>query len=204
MDILEIFLNPNVAYLLLWAGITLALLAILSPGTILLELGALVLLVGAGVTLLFLPVNYWALGLMALGVFFFIVSIRYPKMWLYLAMAIGLLVVGSIFLFRGDNWWDPAVNPFLALIVSGLSAVFFWIVTRKVLEAREVTPSHDLENLVGAVGETKTTIHRDGSVQIGSELWSAKSEEPIAKGARVLVMEIDGFTLVVKPVSEEK
>lgn len=202
-EVLEILLDPNVAYLLLWAGITLALLAILSPGTILLELSAFILLIGAGVTLFFLDINYWALGVMALGVIFFLMSLRYPEQWWYLAISIVCLVLGSIFIFREENWWDPAVNPFLALIVSGLSGVFFWFATRKILEARQARPTHDLDNLIGAIGESKTEIHRDGSVQIGSELWSAESDLPIPNGARIRVVGIKGFTLVVESAESE-
>ena len=202
-EILEILLNPNVAYLLLWVGITLALLAILSPGTVLLELTAFIMLIGAGVTLFFLDINYWALGVMALGVIFFLMSLRYPKQWLYLAIAIVCLVLGSIFIFREENWWDPAVNPVLALIVSGLSGVFFWFVTRKILEARQARPTHDMDNLIGAIGESKTEIHRDGSVQIGSELWSAESDLPIPNGERIRVVSLKGFTLVVESAESE-
>ena len=43
-----IFLNPNVAYLFLVAGFSLALMAVLTPGTGLLEIGALFVLLLAG------------------------------------------------------------------------------------------------------------------------------------------------------------
>ncbi len=203
MDIVELLLNPNVAFIVLWAGITLALLAILTPGSIILEFGALILLIGAGISMFFLEINYWALGIMALGVFFFIVSIRYPKQWWFLAIAIACLVVGSMFLYREENWWDPAVNPFLALTVSGLSSVFFWIVSRKVMEARSVLPTHDMDNLIGAEGEAKSNIYRDGSVQIGSELWSAQSETRVHRGAQVRVIGMDGFILQVEQIENE-
>lgn len=200
--LLEIITNPNVAYLLLWGGLTLALLAILSPGTGVLEIGALMLLALAGYSIFNIEINYWALGLILLGVFFFLLAIRYPKQWFYLAGAITLLVVGSIFLFREENWWDPAVNPFLALVVSGLTAVFFWFATRKVLEARSEEPVHDMESLLGAVGEARTAIYREGSVLIESELWSAVSDEVIPRGSMVRVVDIDGFKLVVEPLTE--
>lgn len=197
----EILLNPNVAYVLLWAGIILALLAVLSPGTGLLEISALICLGLAGYAVFNLTINYWALGIMLLGIFFFVLSIRYPKQLSYLALSIACMVVGSIFLFpeQDGNWWDPAVNPFLALVVSGLSAAFFWIVTRKVMETRQVIPTHDLSTIIGAKGEAKSLVHREGSVQVGSELWSATSEDPIPNGEEVKVVGLDGFTLQVVP-----
>ena len=201
---LDILLNPDVAYLLLWAGITMALLAVLSPGTGILEIGALICLALASYSIINLPINYWALGIILLGVVFFFLAVRYPKNWTFLALAIACLVVGSIFLFREENRWDPAVNPFLAFFVSGTSAAFFWFATRKVLEARSVRPVHDLEGLIGVEGEAKTTIHLDGSIQIESELWSATSEEVIRRGSKVRVIDRDGFTLIVESMGEDE
>jgi len=200
---LDFLLNPNIAYLLLWAGISLAVLAVLSPGTIVLEISAFIILIAAGFSLLFLPINYWALGIIAVGVVFFVLAIRYPKRWYFLVVSIAGLILGSLFLFQGESMWEPAVNPFLAVIVSGLSVVFFWFVTDRILEARRTRPTHDLENMIGRIGVAKTEVHREGSVQIGSELWSAKSEEPIPMGTRVRVVERVGFILKVEALEQE-
>ena len=70
------------------------------------------------------------------------------------------------------------------------------------LEARQVRPSHDMKSLVGEVGEAKTGIYHDGSVQVGSELWSATSEETIRIGSKVRILEVDGFTVVVEAIDE--
>lgn len=202
---LEILLNPNVAYLLLWAGLVMALLAVLSPGTGIIEIMALLCLALAGYAVFNLTVNYWALGIILAGGLFFILAIRFPKQLSYLAIAIACLVVGSIFIFpeSDGNWWDPAVNPVLAFVVSTLSAAFFWIVTRKVLEARQAIPTHDLSTLIGRKGEAKTPVSQEGSVQVGSELWSATSEELIPAGANVRVIGIDGFSLKVELWDQE-
>ena len=200
--VLQFLQNPNVAYLLLWAGITMALFAVLSPGSGILEIGALLTLALAAYSILTIPINFWAFGLLLLGMFFFFLAVRYPAKLIFLVLAIVFLVVGSIFLFRGENVWDPAVNPFLALFVSGLSTVFFWFVARKVMEARSAQPTHDLKSLIGEQGEAKTTIHQDGSVQLGSELWSARSETVIPRGSQVRIVGRDGFTLDVEPLEE--
>jgi len=202
--VLQVLENPNVAYLMLWAGIMMALFAVLTPGTGVLEIGALISLALATYSILNTPINFWALGVLLLGVVFFFLAVRFPTKLIFLVLAIVFLVVGSIFLFRGENAFDPAVNPFLALIVSGLSAAFFWVVTRKVMEARSAMPTHDLKNLIGEQGEAKTTIHHDGSVQIGSELWSARSETVIPRGSLVRIVSRDGFTLDVEPLEESE
>jgi membrane-bound serine protease (ClpP class) len=107
------------------------------------------------------------------------------------------MVIGSAYLFAGGKWWIPGVNPILAVVASILYTIFLWIVVRKALQAYHRKPLHDLDELVGKVGEARTPIHGEGSVQIESELWSARSAEPILKGKRVRVVGREGFVLLV-------
>lgn len=194
----DILLNPNVAYLLLMAGFLMAVLAVLTPGTGLFEISTLFAWLLAGWSIYNLQINLWALILLVIGVFPFLLAVRKSKQLAYLVVSIATLVIGSAFLFRGEGW-RPAVNPLLALVVSGLTGSFFWIVTRKVLEAEQVQPSHDLRALIGAIGEAKTDIHSEGSVQVAGELWTARSEGLIPEGSEVLVVEREGFILKVEP-----
>jgi membrane-bound serine protease (ClpP class) len=195
----EIFLNPNVAYLILVGGILLAIMAILNPGTGLLEIAALIFLVLAGYAMYNLPINYWALGILLLGVIPFIFALRKSGNLIYLGISILALIVGSLFLFQGEGW-RPAVNPVLAIIVSTLSAGFLWLVGRKVLEVESIRPTHDLAALIGALGEAKTEIFTEGSVQVAGELWAARSQQPIPNGAKVRVTGREGFILEVEKV----
>jgi membrane-bound serine protease (ClpP class) len=73
-----------------------------------------------------------------------------------------------------------------------------WIAVRKYIEAAHARPRHDLDGLVGQIGEARTRIHEDGSVQIAGELWSAHSVLPIAAGTNVRVIRREGFVLVVE------
>ena len=66
------------------------------------------------------------------------------------------------------------------------------------MQAAHAIPSHDLSTLVGQVGEAKTRIHKDGSVQVDGELWSARSEKSIPNGSPVKVIAREGFVLVVE------
>jgi membrane-bound serine protease (ClpP class) len=110
------------------------------------------------------------------------------------------LIVGSLFLFPGEVWYQPAVNPLLAVLVSVFSGGFLWLAANKILEAEARRPTHDLQALVGALGEAKTSIHPKGSVQVNGELWSAYSETPIPAGAQVRVTGREGFVLRVEAI----
>jgi membrane-bound serine protease (ClpP class) len=141
---MEVLLNPNVAYILLVAGFSLTVMAILAPGTGLLEILALFTLVLAGYGVYNIPFNWWALVLLILGVVPFILALRKFGNLLFLFISILAMVIGSSFLFRGETWYVPAVNPILAVVVSLMTASYFWIALSKILEAEHNRPTHDL------------------------------------------------------------
>jgi len=194
---MDFLLDPNVAYLILLGGVLLGFLALISPGTGLFEVGALFCIALAGYAVYHLSFNWWALALLLLSIVPFVYAIQKPKREIYLGLAILLIVVGSIFMFPRVDGKD-SVNPLVAITTSGLVAGFLWIAVRKSIEAGSVRPSHDLGVLVGMTGEARTKIHDEGSVQVGGELWSAKSEKPIARGSHIRVVRRDGFVLIVE------
>lgn len=195
---MNILLDPNLAYLLLLAGTLLGLLALVTPGTGALEIGAFFCLLLAGYAVTQLDFNLWALLLLILSVVPFIYAIRKPKREMYLAISILGMVIGSAYLFLGKHWWLPGVNLILAAVSSIFYAGFLWLVIRKSMEAFNAPIIHNLEALIGQKGEAKSQIHIEGSVQIGSELWSASSDQPISVGSSVRVIRREGFVLVVE------
>lgn len=197
---MQLLLDPNVAYLLLASGMILVILALLSPGTGLLEILALFSLILAGYSIANLPVNGWALLVLLFGVFPFLLALRRSGRGIFLGVMILALIVGSLFLFPGEAWYRPAVNPILAVLVSVFSGGFLWLAANKILEAERRRPTHDLQALIGALGEAKTSIHPKGSVQVNGELWSAYSDTPIPAGAQVRVTGREGFVLEVESV----
>lgn len=201
---MEILVDPNVAYLLLVVGVIVAIMALFAPGTGILEIGALFLLFVAGWEISQQPVNFWALGLLIIGVIPFLLAVRKSRNLIFLVIALVAFVIGSAYLFQGAAWWQPGVNPVLAIIVSLLASGYLWIATTKVLETEKLKPRHDLAKLINEEGEAKTDILNEGSVQIGSELWSARSTVPILTGSKVRVLKRDGFILEVEPVNSKE
>ncbi len=194
---MDFLLQPNVAYLILLSGVLLGLMAIVTPGTGLFEVGAFFCLALAGYAVYNLSFNWWALVILVLSIVPFIYAIQKPKREIYLGLSILLLVIGSVFMFAVDGW-KPAVNPYIALVTSGLMSTFLWIVVQKTVQAAEAHPVHDLQTLVGAIGEAKSDIHEDGSVYVAGEMWSAKSDSPISDGSSIRVVRREGFILVVE------
>jgi membrane-bound ClpP family serine protease len=196
---MDILLEPNIAYLILLGGILFGLMAIVTPGTGLFEVGAFFCIALAGYAVYNLSFNWWALIILMLSIVPFIYAIQKPKRELYLGLSIALLVAGSVFLFAVDGW-KPAVNPFVAFVASGLMASFLWIAVRKIVQAAGARPTHDLEMLVGSSGEARSNIKEDGSVYIAGEMWSARSDKSISAGSTIRVVRREGFILVVEKV----
>lgn len=197
---MDFLLEPNIAYLVLVASVLLGFMALVSPGTGLFEVGAFFCIALAGYAVYHLSFNGWALALLVLSILPFLYAIQKPKREIYLGVAILLVVVGSVFMFpRTED--NATVNPLVAITASGLLAGFLWIAVRKSIEAGSVRPSHDLDVLVGQVGEARTKIHDDGSVQVGGELWSARSEKEIPSGSSIRVVHRDGFVVVVEKIN---
>ncbi len=195
---MNILLDANVAYILLVGGFLLAILALFSPGTGLLELGALFALLLAGYSMYNLPVNAWALALLVVGVFPFLLAVRRSRNRIYLVASIAALVVGSLFLFRGPAG-GPAVHWAIAILVSLLVTGFMWIVARKGLEAVG-RPSANPDRVIGMTGEARTAVHAEGTVYVGGETWTATSLVHIPAGSRVRVAARDGLILTVEPL----
>jgi membrane-bound serine protease (ClpP class) len=194
---MDFLMEPNVAYLILLGGILLSLMAIVTPGTGLLEVGAFFCLALVGYEVYNLSFNWWALVILVLSIVPFIFAIQKPKRELYLGFSILMLVIGSLFLFAVDGW-KPAVNPFVALVTSVLMSAFLWVAVRKTIQAAAARPVYYLEALIGSTGEARSKIHEEGSVHIAGEMWSARSDQAIPAGSSIRVVRREGFTLVVE------
>ncbi len=200
----DLLINPNIAYIILVAAFLVAGLALLTPGTGILEIATVFLLLVAGWELYNLPINAWALLIILVGFILYIVAVRRKANRILLGLSMLAVAVGSWFLFSSTSPLASSLNPYLFILVTILGSGFLWIVTVKVVASGSAPPSHDLEVLIGATGEARTPIHDDGSVQVASELWSARSNEPIPAETPVRVVGRDGFILLVEAITEQK
>lgn len=194
---MEFLLNPNTAYILLVFGFVLTLLAIVTPGTGVLEVAAFFCLALAGYAAYNIGFNPWALIVLALSLVPFIYATRKTGRGVWLGISIAAILISSLYLFNTRGWL-PEVNPILALVVTALAGGFIWLTVSKTVKAHLAHPTHDLEKLIGAIGEAKTEIHESGSVQAAGELWTARSQKLIPAGTPVRVVAREGFILVVE------
>jgi membrane-bound serine protease (ClpP class) len=203
MTIIESPLFPSLLYLILVAGIWLAALAVVSPGTGFLEISALAALGGAGLGTIFVPLNAWALIVLALGGVLFVASLRLPRPEIWLAFSALALCVGSVFLFQPAGG-GAAVSPLLTLSVSLLTLGYFWWAIRSAIIAQRSRPTIDIDRVIGEIAEVRTELNPVGSVYALGELWTARSESRVRVGSKVEVVDREGLMLLVEPKEEAK
>jgi membrane-bound serine protease (ClpP class) len=192
-----ILLDPNVGYLLLMAGVVLATLAVAAPGTGILEVLALAVLGTAAYIAAKIGINWWALVILLVAIVPLVISIRKTKLgWLLILSLVGI-VFGSAYLFPTFGLL-PSVNLVLVIVASILVVGFIWFASRKVIQAAKVKPLHNPDKVIGMNGYTKTAVHDSGTVQVGPELYSARSDKEIPAGKWVVVTGRQGFTLLIE------
>jgi membrane-bound ClpP family serine protease len=197
---MNILLDPNVAYFLLVCGFIMAILALFSPGTGIIEIGAIFALALAAYGIVNMPINSWALVVLLAGVFPFILALRRSQQYIYLAIALVALIAGSIFLFRAEEG-AIAVHPFLASLVSVLAMGLLWYIARTGLTAMQQPLSHDMARYIGEIGEARSDVYLQGAVYVGGEEWTARSDSFIPAGTQVKIVGREGLVLLVEPVS---
>ncbi|MCJ7625495.1 MAG: hypothetical protein MUO76_18530 [Anaerolineaceae bacterium] len=196
---MDLLLDPNIAYVLLVSGFVLAVLALFSPGTMILEICAIFALFLAGYGMYKLPTNTWALVLLIVGVFPFLIALRRSRNWIFLLISLVALIIGTIFIFRTESG-APAIHPVLAVFMSVTATGILWLIGRMAIEAIEQELSIDLGQLEGMTGDVRADIHREGAVYVNGEEWSARSAVPIKAGSTVRIVSREGLILIVEAV----
>ena len=199
----ELLVNPNVAYLLLVIGLWGLMAAFAAPGTGIPEVAAVICLTLAVMGLARLPVNAIGAALIVVSMGLLVIDLKVQSHGALTLGGIITLGLGSIFLF------PPVENqPGLSLWVVGFttlgSALFFGVALAAAMRAQHRPLLMDPQAVAGQRGEVDDPLDPIGTVQLRSELWSAKSETPgetIESGAKVVVTELEGLVLKVKRIT---
>ena len=139
-----------------------------------------------------------------LGVMLLLAELLLPTGGVLALLGAAGMVAGGVIALTAES--DSSASEWAgpALITLGvLSAVCFYVVTRKVLAAhreRPVRAGH--EELIGSRAEVRTSLDPEGQVWIEGALWRARltgDGAPLRPGDRVTVEAVEGLTLKVRP-----
>ena len=196
--VLAVLGDPNIAYLLMLAGLLGLYVEFTHPGVFAPGVVGGICLLLALTAMQVLPVNIGALALIGLGVALLVAEAFLPTFGVVGVGGLVAFLLGSLFLFDspGD---EVIVARSIVLGAGGGFAAFVLLIGMVVARRRHVRTMLGVEGLVGAIGTARERLAPAGSVLIHGEYWSAQSDdEAIDAGAPVEVTAVDGLRLRVR------
>lgn len=205
MSLRERLLNmdPNLAFLLLAAGVLLLGIEFTHPGVVAPGVIGVILLFIALFSLSFLPINWAAAGLILLGFVLIALEGWFPTHGILTLGGVAALTIGAVFLIDTPI---PAMRIRLsvagaaALTLGGLSALLL----RLVLRVRRRKPVTGQEGLIGEHGVVRSPLAPEGMVLVHGELWRARARTELPAGTTIRVLHVHGLFLEVEPEIELK
>lgn len=199
--LLGVISDPSLALILMMIGVYGLLFEFMNPGSVAPGvIGGLCLLLALW-GLQMLPINYAGLGLILLGIAFFVAEAFVPS---YGALGIGGVVafaLGALLLVDSEV---PGLRVPLAL-VAGLtlaSAAAVIGIAGMAARARRRPLSSGATQLIGSTAEVLEFSGGEGWAALAGERWRVRAAEVLRPGQRVLVTRVDGLTLDVAPVAD--
>jgi membrane-bound serine protease (ClpP class) len=201
--LLSIITNPNVAYVLMLAGVYGLFFELSNPGALFPGVLGAICLVLALYAFQVLPVNYAGLALILLGIIFMVAELFMPS---FGVMGIGgtvAFVFGSLILMETDAEAYQISMP-LIVLVTAITALFVFTIISMAVRQRSKPVVSGREQMIGDVGEALADF-KDGAgpVHIHGEQWSARADRPVRSGQKVRVLALDGLILDVEPLEED-
>jgi membrane-bound serine protease (ClpP class) len=206
-ELLQIIVNPTIAYLLLLAGLVGLAIELFSGGSTIVPgvFGAISLLLGLYGTAQ-LPVTLVGILLLVLGVALIIAEAHVvPTHGILGAAGVAALVVAGLVLYNTDS--DSFEVSVPAVVVTGLLlGGFLAFAVQRTFVAHQRPVMTGWEEMIGATGEVREPLDPIGQVFVEGALWRARPADEgssIGRGYRVRVESVEGLTLIVRPVPLE-
>jgi membrane-bound serine protease (ClpP class) len=196
--VLNAIAEPQIAYLLMMAGLLGLYIEFTHPGVAFPGVAGAICLLLALAALQVLPVNTSALALLLLGIALLVAEAFLPTFGVIGAGGLVALLLGSLFLFDAET--GLAVPRSLVFGVGGGVGAVILVVGTLVFRAQRRRPVLGQEGMVGTVGIARGRLAPDGTVVVRGEYWNAESDDLVDDGERVEVTAVDGLRLRVRRV----
>ena len=215
-ELLEILVNPNVAYLLLLIGLVGLAIELFSPGLIAPgAIGVISFLLGLYGTAQ-LPVTAAGVLLLVFGVAMIIAEAHLPTHGILGASGVAALIAAGLVLYDTDTSAYEISVP-VVILAGLLIGGFLAFAVERAMRARGQPARTGWEEMIGAVGEVREPLDPVGQIFVEGALWRAElmppgpgSEQaaagsgtdgrPLERGSRVRVESVEGLTLRVRPL----
>lgn len=195
-QILNVLINPNIAYILMILGFYGLLFEITHPGSWFPGVAGLICLILAFYAFHSLPTNYAGVALIGLAIVLFIAEVKVTSYGLLTLAGAVCMLLGSLFLFDSTAEFMRISLKLIIPVVGSTAFLFIFLVGLAVRAQRRKTVT-GVEGMIGTVGEVSVALPH-GKVMIDGEIWDAVSDGPIKKGQQVRVVLVDGMVLKVE------
>jgi membrane-bound serine protease (ClpP class) len=195
--VLNAIANPNIAYLLMMAGILGLYMEFSNPGVIFPGVAGAICLLLAFASLHVLPFNYVGLILIALGLGLLVAEAFMPSFGVLGIGGIIALTFGSLLIFDPEST-GLALDRSIVFTAVATLASFVFIISYLVFRSQRSKPTLGVEGLLGEIGEARSALAPRGKIFVHGEYWNAEADGEIAPGERVEVVSVNGMTLRVK------
>jgi membrane-bound serine protease (ClpP class) len=198
-SIFNFIADPNVAVILMLAGLMGLYIEFNNPGLILPGVTGAVCLVLTGFALQILPFDWIGLVLILTGLGLLIAEVFVTSFGLLFAAGIACFLLGGTMMFEKPALSDLTVDFWSVLLptVVGLGT-FSAIVVFSIGRTIWVRQTAGVDEMIGMLGRSSSALDPDGKVFIRGEYWNAHADEPIATGEPIEVIAVDGLRLRVR------
>ncbi len=205
--ILGALTDPNIAVLILVAGVLLIYLEFNVPGTIIPGAIGTLLVVTALFALNLLPLRYTAIMLLIAALTLLLLEVKAPSHGILATAGVACLVTGLLTLVAGPI---PELQVQLATALGvgtgfGLITLFLVRIAMQALHNKVLTGPGAMVGAVAVAQEPLSGLPTPGQfarvqVLVRGELWFAEAPGPVPAGAHLRVLGVRGLTLLVEPV----
>ena len=203
-ELLQILVNPTIAYLLLTLGLVGIAIEVFSPGLFVPgTLGIISFLLGLYGTAQ-LPVTAAGVAMLVVGVGFMIAEAHLPTHGILGGIGVVAIVLSGLLLFDTGEGFE--VNAPVVIFAGLLIGAFLAFAVERSVAAHRRPVWTGSEELIGATGDVRVPLDPLGQVFVQGALWRARIDDGVPRldvGARVRVESVEGLTLHVRPLEDE-
>jgi membrane-bound serine protease (ClpP class) len=192
----DLISRPDIVFILFSIGSLGIVLELYNPGAIFPGVVGAICLILAFYASQTLPINYAGVALIFLAIILWILEVKIVSHGLLFIGGLLSLFFGGLLLIDSPQ---PALRVSLSLLitVSIAAGLVVGVVLWLVVKAQRSRPFTGDSSLIGRTAEMKN----DTFLFIEGALWKTESDEDLAKGDKVEIVDVKGLTLKVKKVT---
>ncbi|CAD6492916.1 MAG: Membrane-bound protease [Candidatus Argoarchaeum ethanivorans] len=199
-SIVALLSNPQVAFVLFLIGLYGIIYGLKAPGTYVPEMVGAISLILALYGMGMFSVSTFGVLLIVAGIILLIAEVLTPTFGILTVGGAICLILGAIMFpqepFMPSEWISNFIHTVFAIVI--LSVVVIVAGLGFVMKTRLTKPVTGVDELIGEVVKAETDIDPGGTVRIHGEIWQASAADPVLRGEDVVIMDVDGLTLVVE------